>query len=244
MTTVAARTPWGHDLALSARTVSAGVVGGLISGAVVGGVGGRLAMMVLRITSDDYLHGLETDDGFVMGQVSTASLFLLVATTLLGVLGGLLYLAVREWLPTQRRAALTGIFGGVVGGAVFIRSDGIDFRLLEPLPLAIVFFIALPAAYGVAMSVLVERRLRDAVAVERPGWWMLSLIPLVLLALVGPFGVGALVFIVTAWVVHRTAPGFASIWRSTIVMWLGRTALLVVTAAFLVALVRDIIQIL
>jgi hypothetical protein len=244
MTTVAVRTPWKQDLMASARRISAASVGGLVSGALVGGVGGRLAMLVLRITSDDSLHGVESDDGFVMGQISFATMFLLVATAMLGVLGALFYLAVRSWLPQRRRALLTGVFGGIVGGAVVITTDGIDFSLLEPLPLAIVFFIALPAAYGVAMSNLVERRLRDTTATDSSRWWVLGLIPLIGFGLLGPTGLLVIVIVVAPWVIHRAAPGVASAWRSEIAAWIGRVVLLAVTAISLVALVRDVTQIL
>ena len=127
------QTTWQQDLLASARRVSAGVVGGLATGALIGGVGGRLAMFVLRVTSDPSLHGLETDDGFTIGRFSGETLFLVLATAALGVIGGLLYLAVRPWLPERWRAALTGVFGGIVGGALFISPDGIDFTLLDPL---------------------------------------------------------------------------------------------------------------
>ena len=128
-------------------------------GALIGGVGGRLAMFVLRITSDPSLHGLKTDDGFSIGRFSGETLFLVLVTAALGVMGGLVYLVARPWLPERWRAALTGVFGGIVGGALFISPDGLDFTRLDPLPLAIVMFIALPAIYGVAMSVFVERLL-------------------------------------------------------------------------------------
>lgn len=242
MTTVAVRTPWNQELAVSARRLSSATIGGLVSGAVVGGFGGRVAMFVLRLTSSDSLHGLESDDGFIMGQVSSITLFLVMFTGVLGVLGALFYLAVRAWLPERRRAVLMGVFGGIVGGAAFIKTDGIDFRLLEPLPLAIALFVALPAAYGVAMSILVERRLRDAT--ERSPWWALGLIPIIGLAFFGPSGLGVLVLVAAAWVVRRKAPSLASLWRSATVVWIGRAALLAVTAASLVALVRDITRIL
>lgn len=242
MTTVAVRTPWNQELAVSARRLSSATIGGLVSGAVVGGFGGRVAMFVLRLTSSDSLHGLESDDGFIMGQVSSITLFLVMFTGVLGVLGALFYLAVRAWLPERRRAVLMGVFGGIVGGAAFIKTDGIDFRLLEPLPLAIALFVALPAAYGVAMSILVERRLRDAT--ERSPWWALGLIPIIGLAFFGPSGLGVLVLVAAVWVVRRKAPSLASLWRSATVVWIGRAALLAVTAASLVALVRDITRIL
>jgi hypothetical protein len=244
LTTVAVPTDWHEDLGISARRLSAATMGGVISGALVGGVGGRLAMLVLRITSDDSLHGVETDDGFVIGQVSTATLFLVLFTIVLGVLGALFYLSVRAWIPVRGRTVLAGVFGGIVGGAAFIKSDGIDFRLLEPLPLAIALFIALPAAYGVVMSHLVERNLRDTAATERSRWWALGLIPFIAIGLLGPTGLGVLLLIAATWVIHRKAPEVASLWRSPIVVWIGRAALLAVTATALVVLARDITNIL
>src|SRR5205809_456711 len=107
---------WQQDLMASARRISACIAGGFSMGAVVGGIGGRLAMLVLRLTSDSSLHGLKTDDGFIIGRFSGDSLFLLGFTSALGGLGGILYLAARSWLPERRRAALAGVFGGVVGG--------------------------------------------------------------------------------------------------------------------------------
>ena len=38
-----------------------------MAGLLVGGVGGRVAMLLLRLTSDPRLRGLETDDGFTIG---------------------------------------------------------------------------------------------------------------------------------------------------------------------------------
>jgi hypothetical protein len=43
---------WQQDLMASARRISACIVGGLLMGAMVGGIGGRLAMLALRLTSD------------------------------------------------------------------------------------------------------------------------------------------------------------------------------------------------
>jgi hypothetical protein len=243
LTTVAVIVPWQEDLARSARRVSAVVLSGLASGAVIGGIGGRLAMLVLRLTSSDSLHGLESDDGFVMGQISGASLFLFTATAVLGVLGALFYMVVRDWLPPRWRPALAGVFGGVVGGAAIVHPDGLDFRLLEPLWLAIAFFVALPAIYGVWMSALVERSLqRDAT--QRTGWaWFLGFIPLIALAISGT-GIVILFLMLGVWWVHRSVPEFAALWRSAPVVWIGRASLLGLTAWSLVGLVRDVTQIL
>jgi hypothetical protein len=238
------QTTWQQDLLASARRVSAGVVGGLATGALIGGIGGRLAMFVLRLTSEPPLHGLETDDGFTIGRFSGQTLFLVIATAALGVIAGLVYLAVRAWLPERWRAALTGVFGGIVGGALFIRPGGLDFTLLDPLPLAIVMFIALPAIYGVAMSVFVERLLRSDPGASRSWGWLLGLLPLVAFGATGPLGVGVLLVMFGLWWFVRTVPEATTIWRSPTVVWIGRAALLAVTARGLVSLIADIDQVL
>lgn len=235
---------WQQDLVASARRVSAGVVGGLAMGAVIGGVGGRFAMFVLRLTSDPSLRGLETDDGFTIGRFSGETLFLVLATAALGVIGGIVYLAVREWLPERRRAALTGVFGGIVGGTFFIRPDGIDFTRLDPLPLAVGMFIALPAIYGVAMSLFVERLLRSNPGSSSSWGWLLGLIPLVAFGASGPLGIGLLLVMFGLWWLHRWVPEASTIWRSPTVVWIGRATLLAVTGWGLVSLMKDIDQVL
>src|SRR5207247_2637761 len=80
---------WQQDLMASARRLSAGIVGGFLVGGLVGGIGGRLAMLVLRLTSSPSLHGVKTDDGFIIGRFSGDSLFLLLFTSVLGALGGI-----------------------------------------------------------------------------------------------------------------------------------------------------------
>lgn len=243
MDTVIADVTWQQDLTSRARRVSTAVVAGLSMGAMIGGIGGRIAMFVLRVTSDVALHGAETDDGFVIGQISGATLFLVIATSVLGVFGGIFYLGVRSWLPERWRAALFGVFGGIVGGAVVIRPGGIDFTLLDPLPLAIAMFIALPAIYGVAVGRLIERWLREGAGPGASPAWTFGLIPLLALAFLGPVGIGLAVLVLALWIVHRRAPRIASLWGSPAVVWIGRAGLLAVSAVALASLVRDISQI-
>ena len=52
----------------AATFLGPGLLVGLVCGALIGGVGGRLAMFVLRVTSDGSLHGLQTDDDFTIGK--------------------------------------------------------------------------------------------------------------------------------------------------------------------------------
>jgi hypothetical protein len=124
---------------------------GFLAGALIGGVGGRLAMFVLRLTSTDAVRGIASDDGFIIGEFTTDTIFLVVFMAAIGLGLGILYLVVRRWLPVQRRPLQGAVFFGVVRGASVIKPGGIDFTFLSPLWLAVVMFIVLPAAFGAAM---------------------------------------------------------------------------------------------
>ena len=107
---------------------------GVKSTATIGGVGGRLAMFILRLTSDPSLHGLKTDDDFTIGQVTLGGTYnLVIVGAAAGFIGAVAYVAVAPWLigPTWFRRLTVGLTAGALGGSALIHSDGIDFNLLE-----------------------------------------------------------------------------------------------------------------
>jgi hypothetical protein len=178
--------------------------------------------------------------------VSGATTFLVGLTAILGAMGALAYLAMRPWVPPRLRPWTSGIVAGVAGGAAVIRPEGIDFRLLEPLGLAVAMFVALPAIYGAILALLVERSFRRP-AGDR--WRSLLglplLVPLLLpVALVGPFGLFIVLAMVAVLLLLARGPGVGSIWTSPVVTWLGRTALAVFTAFAGFELVRDVAAVL
>jgi hypothetical protein len=238
---------WRGHVRAASRPVAAAIVSGFVAGIVVGGVGGRVSMLVLRLTSDPSLLGLKTDDGFTIGIVSSATIFLLLLTAIGGMLGGLLYLVVRAWLPRGTRPWLFGALTGLVGGAVVIRPGGLDFTVLDPLPLAIAMFVALPVAYGIAVSLLGERLLDPQR--ELGGWtiWVASAVLPLLLVLVARFGVLGLLFAVAVVGMAasvRVMPEIGSVWRSKPLTWVGRAALATVGVYAGIDLIGDIAQIL
>lgn len=240
---VEAATP-KESLSATARPVAAAAVAGFSTGAVIGGIGGRLAMFVLRLTSEPSLHGLKTDDDFTIGIFSGETLFLVIVTTVLGIIGGLVYLVVRGWLPDRARPWLFGGLTGIVGGATVIRPGGIDFTLLDPLPLAVAMFIALPAVYGVAVSLLSERFLARDSAFSRSKVGIAGLVLLLPLSLFGPIGLAVVALIVAVVMLGRASPEIASLWTSPPVAWIGRAGLTAVAVVWGVALVRDVIEVL
>ncbi|MEP6892794.1 MAG: hypothetical protein ABI927_03345 [Gaiellaceae bacterium] len=132
---------------------------GAIVGLLVGGVGGRLVMLVLRLGSNGSVRGLDTDDGFEIGQFTTATTFLLMVTAGLGGATGVVYLAGRNGLPRRGRALMVGVFVAVVSGASTLDPYSLDFTILDPKLFAVASFVLLPGAAAFLIAVAIERLL-------------------------------------------------------------------------------------
>jgi hypothetical protein len=145
------------DLKAVSWWVMAGAAAGAIAGCLVGGIGGRLAMLLLRVTSPESVIGVISDDGFEIGVISTDTLNLVGSMTMLGAINGVLYAAVRSAIPARLRLPLWAAFAALFGGANFVHDDGVDFALLEPALLAILLFVALPGLAAALVVFLVER---------------------------------------------------------------------------------------
>lgn len=156
---VETRTWWRQPAELAARRLAAATVAGALSGLLVGGVGGRLAMFVLA-QRNPAATGVESDDGFVMGQFTlSGTLNLLALGTVIGILGGGVYFVLRGLMIGPRWFAVLSMSGGaaVVVGSMLIHTDGVDFTLLEPPLLPIALFLAIPGIYVVLLMFLAER---------------------------------------------------------------------------------------
>jgi hypothetical protein len=140
----------------------AGGIAGALAGFVWGGIGGRIAMRVLFLTSGDVVKGVTSDDGFEIGRLSTDSIFLVVGMTFLGGILGAGYGLVRMLFrgsPWLTAGGISLAVGAGAGGGLIVSSEGIDFRLLGPLWLAIGLFVFLPAAWTMTVGVVTERLL-------------------------------------------------------------------------------------
>jgi hypothetical protein len=131
--------------------VRATVLSGIWLGALVGGVGGRLAMLILRVLSPDSVHGVVSDDGFLIGQVTLSGTYGLIGVGAgVGIIGAVAYRWVDRWLigPGWFRQVTAALGAGAVVGSMLVHTDGVDFRVLEPRWLAIALFVLLPAVFG------------------------------------------------------------------------------------------------
>lgn len=160
-----------------ARTMAAATIGGALSGLVVGGVLGRLAMRLLAATSPVQAQGGITDDNAVVGTISVSGTVALALFTVQGgAIGGLVLLLARRVLPASRRgrAACSGLLTGALGGAAFVHGHGsFDFTELRPVPVAVIIFVALPLLYGLLVPYVVDAL--DGWTQRGPGWPVLLL---------------------------------------------------------------------
>jgi hypothetical protein len=139
---------------------SAGIVSlaGVLAGLVWGGLGGRIAMRILFLTSDDHVRSVTSDAGFEIGTLSFETIFLFVFAAILGGLigfgGGLVRMVTPG--PTWLVSIGVGVACGAFFGALLVTPEGVDFRVLEPLWLAVALFVALPGLWGSTTVVLAE----------------------------------------------------------------------------------------
>ena len=160
------------------RSLVLAVLAGAASGFLVAGVGGRLAMRLLALTSPEIAQGRLTDDAARVGQFTVGgSLSLALALTVIGALLGPVYLLVRRILPPSRarRALGYALLTGVVGGALLVHDHpSFDYSILGPVWLAVALFIAVPAGYGALTAWLVEvlsRNTGPRLTGPLPRWW-------------------------------------------------------------------------
>lgn len=235
---------WG-PAELAARRMGAITAVGALLGLVVGGIGGRLAMMLLARLNPE-ATGVTSDDGFTMGQFTVSdTLNLLLLGTLLGVVGAGVYALLRGLRIGPRWFQVLSICVGpaVVIGALIVHTDGVDFQLLEPTWLAIGLFIALPGLYAALLTLLAERMLHPG------GWWeraplLLAVAPLVLW--IGP-AAPLLVILAAGWVaregLRRTHAG-AVVVDHPALGWAARLGLAAIFTVGLLDLARDTAELL
>jgi hypothetical protein len=157
-------TTWRANAERDARRLAAITAAGALSGLLIGGVGGRLAMMLLAVRNPR-ATGVISDDGFQIGRFTmSGTLNLLLATTLIGVIGGALYLGLRRLAlgPPWFRALSLAAGAAIVVGSMLVHTEGVDFTVLKPASLAIALFVAIPFGYVTLLIVLGERLLADA----------------------------------------------------------------------------------
>jgi len=106
---------------------------------------------------DSSTDGAQTDFGTI-GEITVGgTVTLLVLSTIAGVIGGVIYVALRRWLPWSGMAR--GLFFGLMMmfGPGFIALGEVDLQIVEPALPIFAMFIALIVLYGVGVALLTDR---------------------------------------------------------------------------------------
>jgi hypothetical protein len=130
---------------------------GALAGAIVGivtGIGARVNMRIIALATGS------------TPELSSATFFILLTGLLYGILPGILYVAIKQYLPGPGlvKGLLFGLLGSLlIGLPIFLLPDSPtnDLSIGPPL-LGRSLFTALPIIYGVFLG-LVEQLLRHSI---------------------------------------------------------------------------------
>jgi hypothetical protein len=132
------------------RSVALGGLAGAIAGVIVLGVGGRFVMFVSRLLHPEAL-GRITENGNRVGEFTVeGTIGLIIFGGLLsGLLAGVVWVLVREWIP--KKAALVGLGTVAIGGSFLIQGNNRDFFILQDPRLDLVLLLGLLFLFGIAL---------------------------------------------------------------------------------------------
>lgn len=137
------------------RSALVGALAGVGAGAVAGFLS-RLAMRVSGATSDPFLV---TENGNVVGHITFGgSMFLVVGGAIAGLVLGLLYVAVRRWMPSVPwpRRLSAAVLTLAAFGPILVNADNHDFTRLGEPALNVALFAGLLLVTGAVLSVFVD----------------------------------------------------------------------------------------
>jgi hypothetical protein len=143
------------------RQLAIGVIAGFLVGFVVIGGGLRLLMRLAAMLTERGGQQLLTENDNVVGQMTLGGTLALLFFTgaLFGIVGGVVLMAVRPWLPASgwKRYAIAGIVGFATGGpAVLEGGENGDYRRFGILGLNVCLFTLLPVLFGIAVLPVID----------------------------------------------------------------------------------------
>ncbi len=166
----------GWTLKNFARLVAIGTFAGLIAGLTAGGLGARLAMRISAVAAGPETQGKITAANNVVGMVTAGNTaFVVIIGGMIGILGGLLYMGLRRWLPGTGvgKGFIYGIVLLLMVGSTVIQGANPDFGRFGPAALNISMFSSLFILFGLIVAPLADRLDRSFPA---PSWRLASLI--------------------------------------------------------------------
>jgi hypothetical protein len=143
------------------RHLGAASLAGIVAGALVAGVLGRIAMRVAGSMARPDLVGVETANGNRVGEITfggTLAIALFVGIPA-GMLGAALFASAEPWLRRFRpwHGVIFGLAILVAVGFVFIEPGNFDFQRFGSAPVNVATFAALFVAFGAVIAWLFDR---------------------------------------------------------------------------------------
>ena len=177
------------------RDIARGGLAGLLTGAVVGGLGGRIVMRVAALLSPDAIGRL-TENGNRIGTISIEGTLavLMFGGVLSGIVVAIVWVVASPWLPGAGRLrwAIAAVLAAALGASFLTNSHNPDFATLAADPLVVALLIGLVALMGATVAVLdgaLDGRLPASGGSVRP-----ALVVYLALAVIGvgfiPFALG------------------------------------------------------
>jgi hypothetical protein len=149
----------------------------VVSGILIGGVGGRIVMRVSALAAGPEMVGRVTENGNRIGEFTFGGTLILIV--FVGALGGVLASVVvvgsEPWLKWMGPARGLGFAVAVL--AVYGQFDSIDFLILEPKTLNVAMFLALFVVFGLTITALFwlfDRKLPKAGEDQQVGYLVLD----------------------------------------------------------------------
>jgi hypothetical protein len=145
------------------------MLGGILAGTVVFGLGSRVAMRLVGILASPEHQGESTAFGVVGNVTVNGTLELVVFGSIVGLFCGLLYLALRPWLPGgwAARGLTLGLLLLTPIGLLIVASSKVDFDLASP-SIICSLFAAMILLEGLTSAWLIERLGRGFLPPPRP----------------------------------------------------------------------------
>ena len=151
-----------------ARHITVAGFAGLVTGLLVGGVGGRLFMRIAGAAAPDLAQGRSTEAGFTVGEITlggTIGLVIFIGI-FVGVVGAVIYLVFRPWLTWagKWRGVTFGLLLLAIGSATsdVLNPDNFDFAILGNSVLVVSLIVGLFVGFGAFldwMFGILDRRL-------------------------------------------------------------------------------------
>jgi len=233
-------------LRLYAWWASMFLVVGTVSGILVTGAGGRLAMRLLAVTSPQ-ATGRLTEAQATVGEITFEGTigFLVFGALPFAFASTALYLLAAPWLPRGRLAGPTFGLAAFIMVAPFIdplRADNVDFDIVGPGWLSVLVFAALAVVQGAFLAAFAGRSSRSLPLMTRANWPDTAL-PLLLAVVLFPLGAILAIGALVTFALPRLLPWFLTVRASRGGVIVGRALLALAVLAALPAFAGAVVSI-